>query len=62
VYGGSVDCPSGDLVTGGGVQVTAPTVDADVDTYPSSTSSWAADVRINTTGDTFTVYAICQLG
>ena len=57
---GSVGCPSGKTLLGGGVFVTSSSVLVNVNSdYPSG-NGWAADVN-NASGaaTTFSVYAIC---
>ena len=60
LFTGAAACPSGDVVVGGGVELANRNTDAEIDSYPSSTTAWTANVHIATAGDLFTVYAICQ--
>jgi hypothetical protein len=61
-YSGTVACPAGYVVTGGGVQMDDAAGDHDLDSYPTSSSSWTADVDIQVADDAFIVYAECQQG
>jgi hypothetical protein len=51
-------CDAGLVVVGGGANVADPTTEIINDSYPSSASSWTADV-FSGGGTGFTVYAIC---
>lgn len=58
--GGTAACPAGTFVVGGGVSLGDQNAQIVSNSYPSSTSSWTADVdNVAPTAPSFTVYAIC---
>ncbi len=63
VYGATATCPTGDVLTGGGVQVSS-TVDRTVDSGPGQpeVNQWEADIDLAASTDDFYVYAICVTG
>jgi hypothetical protein len=58
---GQVKCPAGTVVYGGGVEIVASTLNANVNSsYPLNRATWAAWVNNGSLSDTaLTVYAIC---
>jgi Collagen triple helix repeat (20 copies) len=63
VYFGTATCPSGYVVTGGGVAVSSEQ-DRTVDSGPDApaTNEWGADVDLAVSTDSFAVYGICVTG
>lgn len=58
---GTVTCPAGTEVFGGGESNTAPGVLVLTDSWPSSNTSWLVYVKNNSTGTyQFTPYAVCR--
>ena len=56
----SAECPAGTFVVGGGASLSDQNAQFVNDSYPSSATSWTADVANGApTSPTFTVYAIC---